>query len=47
MSEFAIDLTIAWAGIIVLAVVMYVLLDGFDLASASCSRSRRATAIAI
>ena len=31
MSELAIDLTIAWAGIIVLAVVMYVLLDGFDL----------------
>ena len=31
MPELAIDLTIAWAGIIVLAVVMYVLLDGFDL----------------
>ena len=27
----ALDLTVAWAGIIVLAVVMYVLLDGFDL----------------
>jgi cytochrome bd ubiquinol oxidase subunit II len=31
MNEIGVDLTIAWAGIIVLAVVMYVLLDGFDL----------------
>ncbi len=31
MSDLGIDLTLAWAGIIVLAVVMYVLLDGFDL----------------
>src|SRR5688500_1069479 len=30
MPEIALDLTIAWAGIIVLSVVMYVLLDGFD-----------------
>jgi cytochrome bd ubiquinol oxidase subunit II len=31
MSALGVDLTMAWAGIIVLAVVMYVLLDGFDL----------------
>ncbi len=31
MSALGVDLTVAWAGIIVLAVVMYVLLDGFDL----------------
>jgi cytochrome d ubiquinol oxidase subunit II len=31
VAELALDLTVAWAGIIVLAVVMYVLLDGFDL----------------
>ena len=31
MSALGIDLPVAWAGIIVLAVVMYVLLDGFDL----------------
>ncbi len=31
MDAMGIDLPMAWAGIIVLAVVMYVLLDGFDL----------------
>ena len=31
MSALQFDLTVAWAGIIVLGVVMYVLLDGFDL----------------
>jgi cytochrome bd ubiquinol oxidase subunit II len=31
MSGVGVDLPVAWAGIIVLAVVMYVLLDGFDL----------------
>jgi len=31
VSGLGIDLPVAWAGIIVLAVVMYVLLDGFDL----------------
>jgi cytochrome bd ubiquinol oxidase subunit II len=31
MSHFALDLPLIWAAIIVLAVIMYVLLDGFDL----------------
>jgi cytochrome bd ubiquinol oxidase subunit II len=31
MAELGLDLPMVWAGIIVLAVVMYVLLDGFDL----------------
>ena len=31
MAELALDLTLIWAGIIGLAVFMYVLMDGFDL----------------
>ncbi len=31
MGDLGIDLPMAWAGIIVLGVIMYVLLDGFDL----------------
>ncbi len=39
----ALDLVPLWAAILAFGVLMYVLLDGFDLASASCSRSRPTT----
>jgi cytochrome bd-type quinol oxidase subunit 2 len=36
-----IDLPLIWAVIIIFGVMMYVVMDGFDLGSASSSRSSR------
>ena len=42
-----IDLSIIWFVIIVFATLMYIVMDGFDLGLAFCSRPRRTPTIAM